>query len=157
IRILCVSFIEFVRAVPLITFLFMASAMLPPFLPPGVSFDKPLRAMIGIALFGAAYMAEVVRGRLQSIPRGQYAVAMARGLSYWQMMGLIILPQALRISIPVIVNTFIGLFKDTTLVIVIGLFELLGTVQQSTRDANWAGLSREGFVFAAVVYFIFCF
>ncbi|GIK96519.1 MAG: amino acid ABC transporter permease [Alphaproteobacteria bacterium] len=157
IRTLCVAFIEFVRAVPLITVLFMASVMLPLFLPAGVNFDKLLRAMIGIALFAAAYMAEVVRGGLQAIPRGQYEGAMALGLGYWQMMGLIVLPQALRISIPGIVNTFIGLFKDTTLVIVIGLFELLGTVQQATRDANWAGLSNEGFVFAAVIYFIFCF
>jgi general L-amino acid transport system permease protein len=156
-RVVCVAFIEFVRAVPLITVLFMASVMLPLFLPSGVTFDKLLRAMIGIALFGAAYMAEVVRGGLQAMPRGQYEGAMALGLGYWQMMGLIILPQALKISIPGIVNTFIGLFKDTTLVIVIGLFELLGTVQQATRDANWAGLSTEGYVFAAVVYFIFCF
>ncbi len=157
IRMLCVAFIEFVRAVPLITVLFMASVMLPLFLPSGVTFDKLLRAMIGIALFGAAYMAEVVRGGLQAIPRGQYEGAMALGLGYWQMMGLIILPQALKISIPGIVNTFIGLFKDTTLVLIIGLFELLGTVQQSTRDANWAGLSKEGFVFAGLVYFMFCF
>lgn len=157
IRMLCVAFIEFVRAVPLITVLFMASVMLPLFLPPGVTFDKLLRAMIGIAVFGAAYMAEVVRGGLQAIPRGQYEGAMALGLGYWQMMGLVVLPQALKIAIPGIVNTFIGLFKDTTLVIVIGLFELLGTVQQATRDANWIGLSTEGFVFAAVIYFIFCF
>ena len=157
IRVACVAFIEFVRAVPLITVLFMASVMLPLFLPSGVTFDKLLRAMIGIAIFGAAYMAEVVRGGLQAIPRGQYEGAMALGLGYWQMMAFIVLPQALRIAIPGIVNTFIGLFKDTTLVIVIGLFELLGTVQQATRDANWAGLSHEGFVFAAAVYFIFCF
>jgi general L-amino acid transport system permease protein len=157
IRIVCVAFIEFVRAVPLITVLFMASVMLPLFLPTGVTFDKLLRAMIGIALFGAAYMAEVVRGGLQAIPRGQYEGAMALGLGYWQVMGLIVLPQALKISIPGIVSTFIGLFKDTTLVIVIGLFELLGTVQQATRDANWAGLSTEGYVFAAAVFFVFCF
>jgi general L-amino acid transport system permease protein len=157
VRTICVAFIEFVRAVPLITVLFMASVMLPLFLPQGVTFDKLLRAMIGIAVFGAAYMAEVVRGGLQAIPRGQYEGAMALGLGYWQTMGLVILPQALKIAIPGIVNTFIGLFKDTTLVIVIGLFELLGTVQQATRDANWAGLSTEGYVFAAAVFFIFCF
>src|SRR3546814_14332384 len=102
-------------------------------------------------------MAEVVRGGLQAMPRGQYEGAMALGLGYWQMMGLIVLPQALKISIPGIVSTFIGLFKDTTLVIVIGLFELLGTVQQATRDANWAGLSTEGYVFAAAVVFVLCF
>jgi general L-amino acid transport system permease protein len=157
IRLLCTAFIEFVRAVPLITVLFMASVMLPLFLPPGVTFDKLLRAMIGIALFGAAYMAEVVRGGLQAIPRGQYEAAMALGLNYVKMTGLIIMPQALRIVIPGIVNTFIGLFKDTTLVLIIGLFELLNVVQASTRDAVWAGLSKEGYVFTAAMFFIFCF
>jgi general L-amino acid transport system permease protein len=157
IRMLCIAFIELVRAVPLITVLFMASVMLPLFLPEGVSFDKLLRAMIGIALFGAAYMAEVVRGGLQAIPKGQFEGAMALGLNYWKMTALIILPQALRISIPGIVNTFIGGFKDTTLVVVIGLFELLGIVQQATRDANWRGTSFEGFAFAGLVFFIFCF
>ncbi len=157
IRMLCIGFIELLRAVPLITVLYMASVMLPLFVPEGVSFDKLLRAMIGIALFGAAYMAEVVRGGLQAIPKGQYEGAMALGLSYWKMTALIILPQALRISIPAIVNTFIGGFKDTTLVIVIGLFELLNIVQQATRDANWRGTSFEGFAFVAVVFFIFCF
>jgi general L-amino acid transport system permease protein len=157
IRLLCTAFIELVRAVPLITVLFMSSVMLPLFLPAGVSFDKLLRAMIGISLFGAAYMAEVVRGGLQAIPKGQYEGAMAMGLGYWPMMGLIILPQALRIVIPGIVNSFIGLFMDTTLVLIIGLFELLGIVQAATRDANWIGLAEEGFVFAALVFFIFCF
>ncbi len=156
-RLLCIAFIEVVRAVPLITVLFMASVMLPLFLPPGVTFDKLLRAMVGIALFTAAYMAEVVRGGLQAIPRGQYEGAMALGLNYWRMTGLVVLPQALRISIPGIVNTFIGSFKDTTLVLIIGLFELLGIVQQATRDANWRGLSIEGFVFAGAIYFVFCF
>jgi general L-amino acid transport system permease protein len=157
IRLLCTAFIELVRAVPLITVLFMSSVMLPLFLPQGVTFDKLLRAMIGISLFGAAYMAEVVRGGLQAIPKGQYEGAMAMGLRYWQMMGLIVLPQALRIVIPGIVNTFIGLFKDTTLVLIIGLIEFLNIVQQATRDANWIGLAREGYVFAAIVYFLFCF
>jgi len=157
IRLLCTAFIEITRAVPLITVLFMASVMLPLFLPEGVTFDKLMRAMIGIALFGAAYMAEVVRGGLQAIPRGQYEGAMAMGLGYWQMTGLIIMPQALRIVIPGIVNTFIGLFKDTTLVIVIGLFELLNIVQAAFRDANWAGLAKEGYAFVAIVFFLFCF
>ncbi len=157
IRMLCVALIELVRAVPFVTVLFMASVMLPLFLPEGVSFDKMLRAMIATALFGAAYMAEVVRGGLQAIPKGQFEGAMALGLNYWKMTALIVLPQALRISIPAIVNTFIGGFKDTTLVIVIGLFELLGIVQQATRDANWRGTSFEGFAFVALVFFIFCF
>jgi general L-amino acid transport system permease protein len=157
IRMLSTAFIEFTRAVPLITVLFMSSVMLPLFLPEGVTFDKLLRAMIGIALFGAAYMAEVVRGGLQAVPRGQYEGAMAVGLGYWQMTGLIVMPQALRIVIPGIVNTFIGLFKDTTLVIVIGLFELLNIVQASFRDANWAGLAKEGYAFVAFVFFLFCY
>jgi general L-amino acid transport system permease protein len=157
IRLLCTAFIEFVRGVPLISVLFMASVMLPLFLPEGVSFDKLMRAMIGIALFSAAYMAEVVRGGLQAIPKGQYEGAMALGLNYWKMMALIVLPQALRIVIPGIVNTFIGLFKDTTLVTIIGLFDLLGTAQAATRDAQWQGLGKEGYVFTALGFFIFCF
>jgi general L-amino acid transport system permease protein len=157
IRLLCIAFIELVRAVPLITVLFMASVMLPLFLPEGWTFDKLVRAMIGISLFGAAYMAEVVRGGLQAIPKGQFEGAMAVGLGYWQMMGLVVLPQALRIVIPGIVNSFIGLFMDTTLVLIIGLFEMLGIAQAATRDANWIGLAREGFFFVAVVYFVFCF
>ncbi len=157
IRILCVAFIEFVRAVPLITVLFMSSVMLPLFLPVGMNFDKLMRALVGFSLFAAAYMAEVVRGGLQAMPRGQYEGAMALGLGYWRMMGLVILPQALRIVIPGMVNTFIGLFKDTSLVIVIGLFDLLNIVQAATRDAQWRGLADEGYLFAAVIYFMFCF
>jgi general L-amino acid transport system permease protein len=157
VRLLCTAFIELVRGVPLITVLFMASVMLPLFLPEGVTFDKLMRAMIGIALFSAAYMAEVVRGGLQAIPKGQFEGAMALGLNYGKMMGLIVLPQALRIVIPGIVNTFIGLFKDTTLVTIIGLFDLLGHAQAATRDAQWQGLGKEGYVFTAVGFFIFCF
>jgi general L-amino acid transport system permease protein len=157
IRILCVTFIEFVRAVPLITVLFMASVMLPLFLPVGVNFDKLLRAVVGFSLFAAAYMAEVVRGGLQAIPRGQYEGAKALGLGYWKMMGLIVLPQALRIVIPGMVNTFIGLFKDTSLVLIIGLYDLLGIVQASTHDAQWRGLAKEAYAFAAATYFVFCF
>jgi general L-amino acid transport system permease protein len=157
IRVLCITFIEFVRAVPLITVLFMASVMLPLFLPVGVNFDKLLRALVGFSLFSAAYMAEVVRGGLQAIPRGQYEGAMAMGLGYWKMMGLIVLPQALRIVIPGMVNTFIGLFKDTSLVIVIGLFELLNILQTATRAAQWRCLADEGYLFAALIYFVFCF
>ncbi|MDB5560854.1 MAG: amino acid transporter permease [Hyphomicrobiales bacterium] len=159
VRVLSIAFIEFWRGVPLITVLFMASVMLPLFLPPGVNFDKLLRALIGVALFASAYMAEVVRGGLQAVPKGQYEGAMALGLSFWQMMRLIILPQALKIVIPGIVNTFIGLFKDTSLVYIIGLFELLGIVRQSFADPNWATSQTPatGLVFAAVVFWVFCF
>ncbi|WP_428624179.1 amino acid ABC transporter permease [Sedimenticola sp.] len=154
---LCVVFIEFWRGVPLITVLFMSSVMLPLFLPEGVSFDKLLRALIGITLFQSAYMAEVVRGGLQAIPKGQYEAADALGLSYWKKMGLIILPQALKIVIPGIVNTFIALFKDTTLVLIIGLLEVLGMVQSALNDPNWLGFSSEGYVFTAIIFWIFCF
>jgi general L-amino acid transport system permease protein len=157
VRMLCVGFIELVRAVPLITVLFMASVMLPLFLPAGVNFDKLLRALVGVALFSSAYMAEVIRGGLQAIPKGQYEAAKALGLSYWRMTGLIVLPQALRIVIPGIVNTFIGLFKDTTLVLIIGLFDLLGIVQAALTDAAWLGFALEGYVFAAFGFWIFCF
>jgi general L-amino acid transport system permease protein len=159
VRVLSVIFIEFWRGVPLITVLFMASVMLPLFLPPGVNFNKLLRALVGVALFASAYMAEVVRGGLQAVPKGQYEGAMALGLGYWKMMRLIVLPQALKIVIPGIVNTFIGLFKDTSLVYIIGLFELLGTVRQSFANPEWASSQTPatGLVFAAIVFWIFCF
>jgi general L-amino acid transport system permease protein len=157
IRVLCIGFIEIWRGVPLISVLFMASVMLPLFLPEGVSFDKLLRALIGVALFSAAYMAEVVRGGLQAMPLGQYEAAAALGLNYWKTMGLIILPQALKVVIPGIVNTFIGLFKDTTLVAIIGLFDLLGRVHAATTDPHWLGLATEGYVFAGACFWIFCF
>jgi len=157
VRVLCVAFIEFIRGVPLITVLFMASVMLPLFLPEGVNFNKLLRALIGVALFSSAYMAEVIRGGLQAIPKGQYEAAQALGLSYWKMMGLIVLPQALKIVIPGIVNTFIGLFKDSTLVLIIGLFDLLGIVKAAITDANWIGLSHEAYAFAGATFWIFCF
>ncbi|MFO1351991.1 MAG: amino acid ABC transporter permease [Gammaproteobacteria bacterium] len=153
----CIAFIELWRGVPLITVLFMASVMLPLFLPEGVNFDKLLRALIGVALFSAAYMAEVVRGGLQAIPKGQYEAAAAMGLGYWKMMGLVVLPQALNLVIPGIVNTFIGLFKDTTLVLIIGLFDFLGIVQAASTAAEWKGYAVEGYVFCAVVYWLFCF
>ena len=152
-------FIEFWRGVPLITVLFMSSVMLPLFLPEGVHFDKLLRALIGVAMFSAAYMAEVVRGGLQAIPKGQYEGAMALGLGFWQMMRMIILPQALTLVIPGIVNTFIGLFKDTTLVLIIGLFDFLGQIQSSFTDPTWSSpvQSSSGYLFAAFIYFVFCF
>jgi general L-amino acid transport system permease protein len=159
VRLLCVIFIEFVRGIPLITVLFFASVMLPLFLPAGVTFDKFLRALIGVSLFAAAYMAEVVRGGLQAIPKGQYEGADSLGLGYWQKMGLIVLPQALKLVIPAIVNTFIGMFKDTSLVLIISIFDLLGVVKQNLADANWATpqTARSGLVFAAFVFWLFCF
>ncbi|WNF48385.1 amino acid ABC transporter permease [Pseudomonas sp. SG20056] len=157
IRVICVTFIEFWRGVPLITVLFMSSVMLPLFLPEGLSFDKLMRALIGVILFQSAYIAEVVRGGLQAIPKGQYEAAAAMGLGYWRMMGLVILPQALKLVIPGIVNTFIALFKDTSLVIIIGLFDLLNSIKQATTDPAWLGMATEGYVFAALIFWIFCF
>ena len=153
----CVVYIEFWRGVPLITVLFMSSVMLPLFFSEGMDFDKLLRAMIGIIMFQSAYMAEVVRGGLQAIPKGQYEAAEALGLSFWKSMGLIILPQALKLVIPGIVNTFIALFKDTTLVLIIGLFDLLAIIQQANSDSSWLGFDTEGYIFAALVFWIFCF
>ena len=157
IRIVCITFIEFWRGVPLITVLFMSSVMLPLFLPEQMSIDKLVRALIAVILFEAAYLAEVVRGGLQAIPKGQYEATHALGLSYWQSMGLVILPQALRLVIPGIVNTFIALFKDTSLVIIIGLADFFTAVHRATVDPEWLGFSTEGYVFAAFVYFLFCF
>ena len=158
-RILSIVFIEFWRGVPLITVLFMASAMLPLFMPEGVNFDNLLRALVGVMLFSAAYMAEVVRGGLQAIDKGQFEGAEAIGLTYWQSMRLIILPQALTHVIPGIVNTFIGLFKDTTLVSIIGLFDLLGAAQSALVDAAWASpvQAHTAYLFIAAVFFVFCF
>ena len=157
IRAVCVAYIELIRGVPLITLLFMASVMLPLFLPTGLTIDKLLRAQVAIVLFAAAYLAEVIRGGLQAIPKGQLEAADALGLGYWQRTRLIVLPQALAMVIPPLVNTFIGTFKDTTLVIIIGLFDLLGTVTAALNDANWRGTSVEAYVFAAAIYFCFCF
>jgi len=157
VRMICVAYIELIRGVPLITVLFMASVMLPLFLPSGMTIDKLLRAQVALILFAAAYLAEVVRGGLQAIPKGQIEASDALGLSYWQRTRLIVLPQALALVIPPMVNTFIGTFKDTTLVIIIGLFDLLGTINASLNDANWRGTSVEAYVFAAAFYFCFCF
>ena len=159
VKLFSVAFIELWRGVPLITVLFMASVVLPLFLPPGTSFDKLLRALIGVALFSSAYMAEVVRGGLQAIPKGQTEAAQALGLTYWQNMGLITLPQALKLVIPGIVNSFIGLFKDTVLVGIIGLYDLLLIVQAANTDQKWVAPQTHstGFFFAAAVFWIFCF
>ena len=153
----CIGFIEFIRGVPLITLLFVASTMLSYFLPPGTNFDLLLRVLIMVTLFASAYMAEVIRGGLQAVPKGQVEASDAMGLKYWAAMRLIVLPQALKISIPGIVNTFIGLYKDSTLVIVIGLLDPLGIGQASLADTKWQGLSTEVYLFVAVFFFISCF
>ena len=154
-----VIFIEAWRGVPLITVLFMSSVMLPLFLPPGTNFDKLLRMLIGIALFSSAYMAEVIRGGLQAIPKGQHEAAMALGLSYWQSMGQIVLPQALKIAIPNIVGSFISLFKDTTLVSIVGIFDLLGIIISGFADSKWASpqTAPTGYFTAALIFWTFCF
>ncbi len=156
IRVLAVVFIELVRGVPLISVLFMASVMLPLFLPSGFNIDNLLRAQVAIILFAAAYIAEVVRGGLQALPKGQAEAASAMGLHYWQTMRLIVLPQALKIVIPPLVSLFIGFFQDTTLVTIVGLLDFLDTVRAAMRDPQWQGIAvLEGYVFAAVVYLIF--
>jgi len=157
VRILCISFIEFIRGVPLITLFFVAAVMLSYFVPPGTNFDLLVRILIMGTLFASGYMAEVIRGGLQAIPSGQYEAADAMGLTYWQSMRKVILPQALKISIPGIVNTFIGLYKDTTLVIVIGRLDILGIGNSSLADSKWQGLSTEVYVFVAIFFFISCF
>jgi general L-amino acid transport system permease protein len=159
IKTICVGFIELWRAVPLITVLFMASIMLPLFVPQGVTIDKLLRALVAVTLFEAAYLAEVVRGGLQALPRGQYEAGAALGLGYWKRMGLIILPQAIKHVIPGIVNTFIALFKDTTLVSIVGIFDLLNSIQSATSDSAWFSPTQAitGYIFAAMIFWVFCF
>ena len=159
VRTLSVVFIEFVRGVPLITVLFMAVVMLPLFVPEQYSPDKLVRALVGIAIFASAYMAEVVRAGLQAISRGQYEGAMAVGLGYGQMTRLVILPQALTVTIPNIVNTYIGLFKDTTLVFIVGIFDLLRTIEVARIDPKWATpvTSTTGYAVAAIFYVVFCY
>ncbi|MBY0531004.1 MAG: amino acid ABC transporter permease [Xanthobacteraceae bacterium] len=154
-----IAFIEFWRGVPLITVLFFATYMLPLFLPGGANIERLVRALIGVALFSGAYMAEVVRGGLQAVPRHQYESAAALGLGYWKTMGLIVLPQALTNVIPGIVNNFIGLFKDTTLVQIVAILDLLGQVRAAFSDPNWSSPTTlyTGFAFAGIIYFIFCF
>ena len=152
-----IGFIELWRGVPLITVLFMASNMFPIFLPEDVIMEKLLRCVIGIILFEAAYMAEVVRGGLQSLPKGQYEGAKSLGMGYWKMHVFIILPQALKLVIPGIANTFIALFKDTPLIFIVGLLEFLGMIELAKTNPKWLGLATEGYIFAAIVYFIFCF
>ncbi|MGH8687358.1 MAG: amino acid ABC transporter permease [Burkholderiales bacterium] len=157
VRSLSVLWIELVRGVPLISLLFMASVMLPLFLPEGVTIDKLLRALIAMIIFAAAYLAEVVRGGLQSLPSGQEEAADALGLPYGRKVLLVLLPQALRVAIPPLVNTFIAFFKDTSLVVIIGLFDLLTSIKVSLEDPGWRGFGVEAYVFASLVYFCFCF
>ncbi|GLQ09848.1 amino acid ABC transporter permease [Devosia yakushimensis] len=159
IKTLSVMFIELWRAVPLITVLFMASIMLPLFMPTGTTVDKLLRALVGVTLFSSAYLAETVRGGLQALPRGQYEAGASLGLGYWKRTYFIILPQALKHVIPGIVNNFIALFKDTSLVSIVGIFDLLNTVQSASSDINWSSPTQAvtGYVFAAAVFWIFCF
>ena len=157
IKAICVVYIELIRGVPLISLLFMSSVMLPLFLPEGVSIDKLLRAQIAIILFAAAYIAETVRGGLQAIPKGQYDGADSLGLSYWQQMRKIILPQALKIVIPPLVGIFISLFKDTSLVVIIGIFDLTLAAKAALTDPAWRGFSIEAYVFISLIYFVFCY
>ena len=157
VKTLCVGFIEFIRGVPLITLLFVASLLLNVFLPPGTNFDIILRVMIMMTLFSAAYMAEVIRGGLAALPKGQYEGADSLGLDYWQAQRLIIMPQALKISIPGIVSTFIGIFKDTTLVSIIGLFDVIGLASAIRADTAWNGIYWELFAFIAFLFFVVCF
>jgi len=157
VKVLCVGFIEFIRGVPLITLLFVASTLLNIFMPPGTAFDIILRVLIMVTIFAAAYMAEVVRGGLAALPKGQYEGADSLGLNYWQAQRLIIMPQALKISIPGIVSTFIGVFKDTTLVSIIGLLDPLGLSTSIRADAAWNGIVWELYGFIALMFFVFCF
>ncbi|MBD0415744.1 amino acid ABC transporter permease [Oryzicola mucosus] len=159
IKMLSVIFIEMVRGVPLITVLFMATKMLPLFMPNSMKPDDFLCVLIGVSIFASAYMAEVIRGGLQAMPKGQYEGADSLGLNYWQKMRLIILPQALKLVIPGIVNTFIGLFKDTSLVYIVNMFDLLGAVRRNFSDPTWISpqTPMTGLVFAGFVFWIFCF
>jgi len=157
IKTLSVFYIELIRGVPLITVLFMASVVLPLFFPEGMDFDKLVRALIGITLFQAAYVAENIRGGLQAVHSGQYEAADSMGLNYWQKMRLVILPQAIKVAIPNLVGSFISLFKDTSLVMIIGLFDVLSMVKLTSNDRDWLGMSTEGFVFVAIIYWIFNF
>jgi general L-amino acid transport system permease protein len=159
VRTLSIAFIELIRGVPLITVLFMASVLLPLFMAPGTGIDKFLRALVGVSIFASAYMAEVIRGGLQAIPKGQYEAGDALGLNYFQKITFIIMPQALKLVIPGIVNTFIGMFKDTSLVSIISMFDLLGIVKVSFADANWLTpvTPITGLIFAGFVFWLFCF
>jgi general L-amino acid transport system permease protein len=157
IRALSVAYIELIRGVPLVTVLFMAAVMFPLFVPQGFAIDKLLRAQIAFVMVIAAYLAEVVRAGLQAIPKGQRDAAASLGMGFWPATILVVLPQALRVTIPALVNTFIGFFKDTSLVAVIGLFDLLGAGKAAIVDPHWVGFGVEVYLFVAAVYFTFCY
>ena len=157
IKSLSVLYVELIRGVPLVSLLFMASVMFPLFMPDGVNIGKLRRAQIAIILFAGAYLAEVVRGGLRAVPKGQYEGAGALGLSYWKKTSLIVLPQALRHVIPPLVNTFIAFFKDTSLVLIIGIFDLLTTAKTAIADPAWQGFSIEVYIVVGLIYFAFCF
>ena len=157
IRYSSIGFIELWRGVPLITVLFMAAVMFPMFLPDGTYVDKLIRVLIAITFFEAAYMAEVIRGGLQALPKGQYEAAKSLGMGYWRMHFLIILPQALKLVIPGIANTFLALVKDTPLIFVVGLLELVGMIGLGKTNPKWLGMAMEGYVFAGLVFWIICF
>jgi len=157
IKSLSISYIELMRSVPLITVLFMSSVILPLFLPEGVTFDKLVRALVGLVIFESAYVAEAIRGGIQAIPTGQYEAADAIGLSYWEKMLLVILPQALKVAIPNLVGIFISIVQNTTLVMIIGLFDLLAMVQLTASDSHWLGYETEGYVFVTIVFWVFCY
>ena len=158
IRTLCTLYVELIRGVPLITILFMASFMLPLFMPAGTNIDVLIRVVVGITLFSAAYMAEVIRGGLQALPKGQTEAAATLGLTFWQTQGKIVLPQALTTVVPSLMNTFIGMFKDTSLVTIVSLYDLTGAVGLALNsDADWRPFKMEGLIFIAAIYFAFCF
>ena len=157
VRILSVGYIELWRGVPLLTVLFMSAVVVPLFLPDGVTVDRLLRAIAALVLFNAAYMAEVVRGGLQGVPPGQEEAAHSLGLRWWQVQAFVVLPQALRIIVPGIINTVVDLFKDTTLMTIIGLFDLLGMIEQALKDPAWLGFATEGYVFSAMMFFVCCY
>lgn len=158
IRTLCTIYVELIRGVPLISVLFMASFLFPLFMPEGFSIDVLLRVLVAMILFAAAYLAEVIRGGLQAIPRGQYEAAASLGLTYWQMQRKIILPQALATVVPGIMNNFISTFKDTSLVTIVSLYELTGSLDLAVNsDPNWMAYKLEGYLFIAAIYFGFCF
>ena len=158
IRTLCTLYVELIRGVPLITILFMASFMLPLFMPAGTNIDVLIRVVVGITLFSAAYMAEVIRGGLQALPKGQTEAAATLGLTFWQTQRKIVLPQALTTVVPSLMNTFIGMFKDTSLVTIVSLYDLTGAVGLALNsDADWRPFKMEGLFFIAAIYFAFCF
>ena len=158
IRTFCSIYVELIRGVPLISVLFMASFMFPLFMPQGFTIDVLIRVLVGITLFAAAYMAEVIRGGLQAIPKGQIEAAATLGLSYWQTQGKIVLPQALAMVVPSIMNNFISTFKDTSLVTIVSLYELTGALSMALNsDSDWRPFKIEGYLFIAMIYFVFCF